>query len=159
MEPFPKNLIPINNKPTWPGTPEQFLTTVGYIYMKYEPKDPTIDFDELGQEMLSMINVNLTPYKDFTDLKYNGTMDERALNVLSKLIYRQKELNELVMKEGDAELELYTIDEDTDKLRSALWRFGKEFEEIYFDSIPDDDDEIDDYYSRYTIFSWICTDW
>ncbi|WP_428330366.1 hypothetical protein [Mucilaginibacter sp.] len=65
-----------SRKRTWNGSPEMFLAMMLEMEAKGRENDASsASAEQLAGVMMKICNINLYPYKDFSDLQNNGTPD------------------------------------------------------------------------------------
>lgn len=90
--------------------------------------------DNVAKVFMSITNVNLSPYKDFTDLKKNGNPTTRLSECLVSVLEMVNDDNptngngEIVALEGFV-IEDYFKDKDAEKLFLKLWPYIAPVEE------------------------------
>lgn len=77
-------------KRSWAGTPEMFLATVMEMQQRNNPVYSKQEVLQWGEVMLKVINVNLSPYRDFADLLENGVPDNK---IVEKVRGKMDEIN------------------------------------------------------------------
>jgi hypothetical protein len=79
----------------WNGSPEQYLAMVQYMARKNNPDYTLQEFLQWGNVMQKVMNVDLTPYKDFRELLEKGTPDYSMVGKLDEKIAELNQRREL----------------------------------------------------------------
>lgn len=102
------------------GTPEMFLAMVIYMQKKNNPNYSEREVLQWAAVLQKIVKVNLSPYKDFTDLLEHGTPDFSMMHIVDGKIKEHNQRVELKKAIYGPDAELGDDDSMTSKSEDAV---------------------------------------